>query len=297
MTYTGFVLIAHLSDLHVLDLENVRTRDFLNKRAVGGMNLVTGRRNSHPLELAERLIEDVTRINPDHVVVTGDVTNLSLPGEFQRATRLLQPLWNYDRLTVVPGNHDCYTSGAQSESRFERFFGELLFRQDTGPTAEHYPAIKVLGDVAIVGLSSALKTGPLMSWGQIGEEQLGRLQTALSRPEMADKFIIALVHHNLHKRDSFHEMTSSLRDREELIARLLTHKVDVLCHGHTHRAHRFEVSLDTHTMLVIGSGSSTQNSTDTDRVARYNLMQVENGALRIRTRAYDVEHRRFEWLV
>ncbi len=297
MAYIPFVIIAHLSDLHVLDLENVRARDFFSKRAVGGTNLLTGRRNSHPLELAERLIEDVTRIAPDHVVVTGDVTNLSLPGEFQRATRLLQPLWGYDKLTVIPGNHDCYTAGAQAESRFERFFGELLFKDNTCTGTEQSPAIKVFDDVVIVGLSSALKTGALMSWGQVGTGQLDRLDAALTRPDVQGKSIIALIHHNLHKRDPFKELTSSLRDREELIARLLAHNVNVLCHGHTHRSNRFEVSLGSHSMLVIGSGSSTQNTADPERVARYNLMQVEDGALRIRTRAYEPEHRRFEWLV
>ena len=77
--------IAQLSDLHIFDSEGVMVRDFVSTRVVGGLNLVLGRRNSHPLELAERLIEDVTQQDLDHVVVTGDITNLSLPGEFQRA--------------------------------------------------------------------------------------------------------------------------------------------------------------------------------------------------------------------
>ena len=92
-------------------------------------------------------------------------------------------------------------------------------------------------------------------------------------------------------------MTASLRDRDEVLARLLGLRMNILCHGHTHRAHRFDVSLENHTMLVIGSGSSTQNTTDPERVARYNLTHIENGKARIRTRVYDPTHRRFEWLV
>jgi 3',5'-cyclic AMP phosphodiesterase CpdA len=291
------VLIAQLSDLHVFDRETAQVSDFFNKRAIGGLNLVTGRRNAHPIELTERLIEDVTRIDPDHVVVTGDVTNLSLPGEFQRVSRLLRPLWGYERLTVIPGNHDCYTQGAQDEQRFERFFGELLFGQDSAPETWRYPAIKDLGDVVIVAMSSALKTGPFMAWGRVGQGQLDRLERELRDRDLLDKFTIGLVHHNLHKRDKIHEMTASLRDRDEVLARLLGLRMNILCHGHTHRAHRFDVSLENHTMLVIGSGSSTQNSMDPERVARYNLTQVENGEARIRTRVYDPTHRRFEWLV
>lgn len=291
--------IAQLSDLHVLDLENVRLRDFLSKRITGGVNLLTRRRNAHPLELAERLVEDVTLQAPDHVCVTGDVTNLSLPGEFQRVSRLLRPLGGYDRLTVIPGNHDVYTGGAARQRRFESYFGHLLFGLDSVPKDWVFPAVKVVGEVVIIGLCSAIKTPLLTAWGHVGDEQLDRVADALDDPSLADKYRIVLLHHNLHQRSSpFTEATASLQDRSEVISRLLALRVDLVLHGHTHKAHRHAVTRDEHTMLIVGSGSSTQNTADPDRAARYNIYTVDGGAItRIRTRVYDQGRRRFEWLV
>ncbi len=290
--------IAQLSDLHVLDLEAVRFGDFLSKRVTGGLNLLTKRRNAHPLELAERLVEDVSIQAPDHIVVTGDITNLSLPGEFQRASRLLRPLGGYDKLTVIPGNHDVYTEGAERQRRFESYFGPLLFGEETTPEEWVFPAIKDLGDVVVVGLSSAVKTPILCAWGQVGSEQLARVEDAFSDGAHKDKFKVALVHHNLHERGAYAEATSSLKDRGDVLACLLSLGFDLILHGHTHRAHRFAVTRDDHTMMVIGSGSSTQNTDDPDLSARYNIYTVEdNGLKRIRTRVYDRQRRRFEWLV
>ncbi len=289
--------IAQLSDLHVLDLEAVRASDFISKRITGGINLLTTRRNAHPLELAERLVEDVTVQAPDHVVVTGDVTNLSLPGEFQRVARLLRPLGGYDSLTVVPGNHDVYTQGAERQRRFESYFAPVLFGPDAPPESWVFPAVKDLGDVLIVGLSSAIATPMLMAYGRVGPEQLDRVEEAVSNADHKGKFKIALIHHNLHERGAYAEATASLRDRGDVLARLLALEVDLVLHGHTHCAHRFVVTRDNHTMLVIGSGSSTQNTGDPDRTARYNIYSIQDGLKRIRTRVYDRQRRRFEWLV
>ena len=288
--------IAQLSDLHILDLESVRAGDFMSKRITGGLNLLTRRRNAHPLDLAERLVADVEELSPDHVVVTGDVTNLSLPGEFQRAHRLLRPLGGYERLTVIPGNHDVYTEGASRQQRFESYFGELLFGTTESPL-HVYPAIKDLGEILVVGLCSAFPTPLFTSYGRVGDEQLLRVESELSSGKYDGHFKIALVHHNLHKRSAWKEASSALRDRSDVIARLLALGFDMILHGHSHQAHRFAVSRDDHTMLVIGSGSSTWNTADPDRAARYNIYTVEKKLTRIRTRVYDQRRRRFEWLV
>src|ERR1041385_7549709 len=226
--------IAQISDIHVLDLESVSVRDFLNKRLLGGTNLLLKRHKAHPIDLAERLIEDLTLQEPEHVVVTGDVTNLSLPGEFQRVSGLLKPLGGWDKLTVIPGNHDVYTEGAERQRRFESYFGHLLFGEGSTPDEWIYPGVKDLGDVVVAGLSSACKTPLLGSWGRVGPEQLDRLAARLSAPALAGKFKVVLVHHNLHRRDVVHEATSNLKDRDEVLARLLDLRVDLLLHGHTH---------------------------------------------------------------
>ncbi len=289
--------LAHISDLHVADFESVTLRDFLNKRVTGGINLLTGRRGAHPLDLCERLVEDLTGQDLDHVVVTGDVTNLSLPGEFQRAARLLRPLGGYERLTVVPGNHDVYTAGAETQHRFESYFGYLLFGAESQPADWVYPAVKDLGDTVIVGLSSAHKTPMFTAWGWVGEDQLGRLEQRLAEvPHLERKTKVALVHHNLHPRDAWHEHAAQLKDRTEVIAALHRLRFDLLLHGHTHRAHQFVVERDGHTLAIVGSGSSTRQSEDPGRIARYNVYSTEGSRVRLRTRVYVPSQRKFDWM-
>ena len=290
--------VIQISDLHIPDFESVHPRDFFNKRMTGGLNLLTKRRGAHPPELAERLIEDITNQHVDHVVVTGDVTNLSLPGEFQRASRLLRILGGYEHVTVVPGNHDVYTQGAAEQKRFESYFGHLHFGEGEGWEDWTFPAVKRVGDILIIGLSSAIATPPFMAYGRVGEDQLNRLPALLEKHPKG-LFRMALVHHNLHRRRSrFAEATAALQDRDAVVARLSMLDVDLVLHGHTHVAHRFSITRGEHTMLVVGSGSSTWNSGNPAHAARYNVYEIVEGQLeRIRTRVYDQQRRRFEWMM
>ena len=63
----------------------------------------------------------------DHVVVTGDLTNLALESEFELARDLFERELGLDpsRVTIVPGNHDLYTRGALASRRFERYLGAV----------------------------------------------------------------------------------------------------------------------------------------------------------------------------
>ena len=45
--------LAHISDLHVLDLKGIKPWRFLNKRVTGGLNLLLGRSKIHRPELLD----------------------------------------------------------------------------------------------------------------------------------------------------------------------------------------------------------------------------------------------------
>src|SRR5262249_2344429 len=93
--------IAHITDLHWFSLEGVRPGDFLNKRWLGGLNLALRRRNKHSEGLLEAAVDAINRAGYEHVVVTGDLTNLSLDGEFRRAHALLARLsGGRERVTI-----------------------------------------------------------------------------------------------------------------------------------------------------------------------------------------------------
>ena len=112
----------------------------------------------------------------DHILVTGDLTNLALESEFARARGLLEPIALYERLSIVPGNHDIYTRGSERDQRFERYFGDLMWSAETTPSEQTYPWYKDVQGVGVVGLCSARPRLPFIATGEIGKEQLKRLE-------------------------------------------------------------------------------------------------------------------------
>lgn len=271
--------IAQISDLHVLDLTGVRWTRFLNKRVTGLVNLVGKRKDAHPLPLARRLIETLLAEPLDHIVVTGDLTNLALESELAAARKLLEPLAATGKLSVIPGNHDVYTRGAERARRFEQVFGDWMW----APGEAHaYPWLKRVGDVSLVGFGSAVARIPFIATGVVADAQLARLK--MLAPALAGTFPIALVHHNLHPRGWRKDKMHGLANRDAFLAACADAGVRMVLHGHTHVSHRFE----SHGMDVIGSGSSTWSSENPAHAARFNVYHVANGQLA------GIEVRRYE---
>ena len=282
---------AHISDLHVLELEGTTPDRFLNKRATGMINLVGPRRGQHDIGILEALVEDLDQGDVDHVLVTGDLTNLALESEFARARGLLEPIAAYDRLSIVPGNHDIYTKGSERDRRFERYFGDLMWPDDTPPSEQRYPWFKQVGGIAVIGLCSARPRLPFIATGEIGDQQLERLRRLADAHDLAGRFTIVLVHHNLHERSARKNLMHGLNDRQSLLDLCASIGVNLVLHGHTHVAHRFSHGA----VDVIGCGSSTWRSEHPDHVARYNIYHVDDDGLSaVETRVYSHVSRRFQ---
>ena len=284
------MLIAHASDLHVLDLKGVAPWRYLNKRLTGLVSLALARKSAHPPHIAERLVADLLELGPDHVLVTGDLTNLALEPEFARARSILEPLAELGILSVVPGNHDVYTKGSERSARFESFFGDLLWPDPMPQSDERYPWYRKVGDVHVLGFCSAVPRAPVMATGEVSEQQLRRLKELSEAHSFEDGFVIAMVHHNLHPRGGRKDAMHGLDNRDAFIEALSAAGVTMVLHGHTHVAHRFRVN----DMAIIGCGSSTWSSDDPSHMARYNLYEIDDGELKtITMRIFSAEDDRF----
>ena len=71
------------------------------------------------------MLEDAAA-RADHVVVTGDITNMALESEYRDARSLLDEVARRVEVTVVPGNHDIYLPAVCHERRFSFHFGAFL---------------------------------------------------------------------------------------------------------------------------------------------------------------------------
>jgi 3',5'-cyclic AMP phosphodiesterase CpdA len=94
--------LAHCSDLHLLSLDGVRALDYLNKRWIGRMNLITSRSRHYHTAAFDDMVEDLNAQQIDHLICTGDVTNLALPGEFRYARERFDRLRLGTRGVTVP---------------------------------------------------------------------------------------------------------------------------------------------------------------------------------------------------
>src|SRR5699024_7053893 len=110
----------------------------------------------------EALLRDLAEQTPDHIALTGDIVNLSLPAEFQAAAALLPRIAPPERLSLVPGNHDYLVQLPWTKS-WGTWQDYMLGDGETAPPqdfAEAFPYVQRRGPLALVGLSSAVPTPP-----------------------------------------------------------------------------------------------------------------------------------------
>ncbi|MEO1337338.1 MAG: metallophosphoesterase, partial [Myxococcota bacterium] len=166
--------LAHFSDIHVT-LSPVKHGGLLSKRTAGALNYYVGGRRHHFANVEARiatLLADVDAQDVDHTVCTGDVTQMSYEEEFRRCAALFgERLDQPERFTVIPGNHDRYTSKASG--LFEQFFGRLACPDG------RYPFRKDVGSVSFIGLDLARPTALIDSSGLCGAAQLSALTRML----------------------------------------------------------------------------------------------------------------------
>lgn len=231
--------IAHVSDLHVLSASGVEWRRMLfNKRITGHANLILRRGRVHRRDYLRAVLAAATA-QADHVVVTGDITNLALESEYEAARALLDEMARRVEVTVVPGNHDIYLPSIHRERRFQHHFDPFLqsdlpqFACDmpAGP----FPFVKLRGPAAIIGLSSAVPRPPFIAAGYLGHEQLAALAQLLAHPEVARRTPVLLIHHPpIDTRWAVVRLRDGLVDAASLRHTLGGLARGLVLYGHTH---------------------------------------------------------------
>lgn len=270
--------IAHLSDVHLAPITGLGLRHANIKRALGFANWLRKRHKIHLRATVDALVADLDGQKVDHIIVSGDLTNLGLPGEHEAALTWLKALGAPDRVSVVPGNHDIYcrlwrdpgverwraymTSDAAGASRVENAVGG-------------FPYVRMVGGLAIVGVNSAVPTRPFMAIGEIGERQLAALAATLAKLGAEGLRRLVVVHHPPLPGQA--DARRGLVDAARLEATLIAHGADLVLHGHNH--------LDMHAVRngpggrridVVGIASaSTGKAYKDEPLGRYNLITLD----------------------
>lgn len=274
--------LAHISDLHVLPPGGVRWREMLlNKRITGWMNTRMRRGRVYRRRHLELVLDAASRA--DHLVITGDVTNLALEGEFHETLRLLERRAGGAEVTVIPGNHDLYLPRVSREGRFAHHFGAFV-RSDLPDLAVNvaagaYPFVKLRGPAAIIGLSSAVPRPPFIAAGYVGHDQLRALRAILDHPEVAKRVPVILIHHPpVDSRHRILQLRDGLADAASLREILATMRRGLVLFGHLHVRVRCRLgALD-----VVGASGAALDHPDDSVRAGYNLYELDDdGVARI----------------
>jgi 3',5'-cyclic AMP phosphodiesterase CpdA len=283
--------LAQVSDPHFQSYRNVKLRDLLGKRAIGGLNLLLMRRRKHNMTLLQALVEDLPSRAVDHLALTGDLCNIALESEWAAALRWIKDTrFEAARVTVIPGNHDAYVPKVAKDGVFERMFAPYQ-TADLRVGEEVYPFVRLRGEVALVGTSTGVPTGDFGAWGRIGESQLAHLESLLNAPEVKSRRRVLLIHHpplvNRHGEER------NLRDRALLQALLARTGADLVLHGHDHRDFfNYLPGPGGARIPVVGVGSASYDGSS-DRRSRYHVFEIGDGAIAAITYAHDAASGKF----
>ena len=130
------------------------------------------------------MIERVRAIDPDVVVLAGDLTTAGYEWEYEAAARWAEQI-EFPKV-VIPGNHDARNVGYV---HFERLFGEPYSRFRTAFDPERAERLRATG-FTIVGLDSS---EPDVNEGRIGRDRYPWIAEQFDEPN--DIRILAVHHH------------------------------------------------------------------------------------------------------
>jgi len=226
--------------------------------------------------------------------VTGDLVNISLPQEFENAARWLYQLGPAHKVTVIPGNHDSYVAVGNDEGigRWRDYMTDLAWERAEGaPPTDSFPFVRRIGQLALIGLSSAVPTPPFFASGTLGPAQLKALRGILAQLGNDGAFRVVLIHHpplfgKGHRR-------KALTDAREFGEIVRAAGAELILHGHMHMATLGHIG----ETPVIGVPSASALRWHHKDAAAYNVYRIrqaeENWKITVEIRGLSTDQDRF----
>jgi 3',5'-cyclic-AMP phosphodiesterase len=267
---TGTLRIAHISDAHVLDPRPSRTRPGWSMRtrflSFGRPLDAVGRQRK-----LRRAIDGARRIGANHLVISGDLTEIGAPGEYETLAEVLHDSGlPPERVTLVPGNHDLYS---QADGWRWALEGPL---SDYAATSAGAPGkIVDIGAAAIMPIDATFHQPVTRSAGCMADETLELVQKRAADAALASRPLVVVQHH-----PPFERTTRALHWLDGLVgaARMMhvleTFRNLVVLHGHLH--HIIDRALGCGMHRIFGATAVV----DDDDAARVRVYDVYDGQVR-----------------
>jgi len=178
--------------------------------------------------LLERAISEVNELEPDVVVVSGDLTNDGFRPEYQAAREYLDKI-ECERLVVIPGNHDSRNVGYV---HFEELFGDRS-------TFVH------IDGVSLVAIDS---TEPDLDHGTIGRGRYGWIEECFAQDAYLRIFVL---HHHLLPVPGTGRERNIVHDAGDALECLQRADCHLVLSGHKHVSYAWRLE----DMFVVNAGT------------------------------------------
>jgi 3',5'-cyclic AMP phosphodiesterase CpdA len=263
-------LLVHLSDSHLAPMPVPNFGEIAFKQFAGYVNWLRSRQFIHRREVLAKITADMLAQTPDHIAVSGDIANISLPFEFARGRDWLASLGAAENVSVIPGNHDIYVPRAEV---LARQYWDAHMRGDAG---ESFPYVRRRGPLALIGLCSGVPTELFFASGRLGADQLARLAAALDQLKQDRLFRVVMIHHPPVTKSSWRKR---LVNADELMRVIAAHGAELLIHGHDHlHMLNWLQGPDGARVPAVGVPSASSAPGKGKADAAYNLYRVEGTA-------------------
>jgi len=258
------------------ELQGIRRRELLNKRALGYRSWQRNRRHEHRPEVLSALLSDLRSLAPSHLVITGDMTHLGTPRECREVADWLATVASPTDLTLVPGNHDTYVHEPWETTLalwapYMVSDPEVLGRR-ARDAEECFPSLRVRSGFALIGVNSARPSAPLLAVGSIGHAQMRALEQLLGESARRGLCRILLIHHPpVPGTIRWRKRLTDCRDLQDLIA---SEGVELVLHGHAHTSSLTWLSTPLGAAPVIGVRSASSVGRKPGHRAQYHVHRL-----------------------
>lgn len=265
--------LAHISDIHLPPLPSLRLEDLSLKTGLGALNWYRRRRHVHSRTALDKLVADMMAQEPDHVAVTGDLTNIGHRAEFEGAARWLHALGSPKQVTVVPGNHDSYDASA-ANAGLAHWAPYMYGETPAGGETRHgttFPFVRFVGNgkIALIALSTATATPIFQATGRLGGAQLAALEQILDDLGRKSILRVVLLHHPPLPGQA--GRMRALKDADRLDQLLRRSGAELVLHGHNHRRMAAFPHGPGGPIPIIGVPSASLGRSQHGDLARYHL--------------------------
>ena len=204
-------------------------------------------------DLMEGVIKSVNKIDPEFLIITGDLTGDGCELEFECAKDYIDQMEGKKKI-IIPGNHD------------SRNVGYLCFEKVFGPRFK----VENFQGVTVVGVDS---TQPDLSDGHIGRDKYSRIEKCFNT---SDFKVFTLHHHLIPVPNTGREVNIPIDSGDvlDLITRCGVHLV--LC-GHKHVPWVWNLN----GMTILNAGTACTNRVKWNTPQSFNLIELEDKNMKI----------------